>query len=331
MLTEISARDRRSYPDLYSAQIEEFSVRPKGLRLKYPHIYTDKDGHMVIKRDSGFLRVVPLAEPPRYHPRAIFKSDDSIGSVLQMEDLQTGKLVAAKQCGFSFDSTPGEVEILQRLAHPNIVSYLDLVASGKGLRQEFYMVMEWLSGGTLVDWIKSGNHQLTDVATVFGQTAAAINHVNKTGYLYADAKPANTLFNDEGVVKLVDFGISLPLGSDGGCSVGFILATHYYASPEQNKAPYISGARLYLQSDVYSLTAVLFDVLTRGSARFGARYDFMKDGNLSIPLRPEYQAEITPVQHKRLAEVLRRGLADNYQERQVNVAVLNDQVQEALN
>lgn len=329
MSVDILEKNRPKFPDLYSAEAEEFSVRPRGLRRKYPHIYTDKDGQMVFERDSGFLRVTRLNEPPRYHPWAVFKSDDAIKSVSQMKDLQTGQLVAAKQC--SFDFSPGEAEILQRLAHPNIVSYLGLAVSGKGLRQNFYIMLEWLSGGTLVDWIKSGNHQLTEVATVFDQTAAAINYVNKTGYLYADAKPANILFNEEGVVKLVDFGNSFPLESDSSCSPGFILATFDYASPEQNKAPYTRGAKLYLQSDVYSLATVLFDVLTRGSARFGARNDFVQNGDLSIPLRPDYQAEISTVKHKRLAEILQRALAKNYQERQANVGVLNQEVQEVLN
>lgn len=331
MFIEIGDGRELDFPTLYSAKVENFPEEFEYLHHEFGQYYTDKDSNMVIKRDSGFLRVVPLAEPPRYNPLSALKVDsDTIKStLLQMVDLRTGRIVAAKRI-FSPSGVIEEAEILQKVTHPNIVPYLDLATSGKGIRDP-YIIMEWLSGGTLDDWIQSGRHQITEVASVFDQTSAAINHVNRVGYLYADAKPLNILFNEEGVVKLIDFENCFRLEEDGSCVPSFCLATRHYASPEQNKAAYeCGGVRLYLQSDVYSLAAVLFDVLTRGSARFGAREDFVENGDFLLPLRPEYQEEIFVVKHRKLARILRRALIKNYQERQANVGVLNMEVQEVL-
>lgn len=330
MFIDILEKHRPDFPDLYSAKTEVLPTLPEGSYHKLAQYYIDRNGNMVIKRYDNFLRVSLLTEPPRYHPQAALKGDsDTIKStLLRAVDLRTGRIVAAKKI-FSPSGVIEEAEILQRVAHPNVVSYLDLATPDTGFQTPF-IIMEWLSGGTLNDWIKSGEHKITEVASVFNQAATAINHVNQVGYLYADAKPLNILFDDEGVVKLIDFENCFLLDEDGSCLPFDCLATRQYASPEQNKATYSGDVRLYLQADVYSLAAVLFDVLTRGSARFEAREDFVENKGLFLPLRQEYQEEISVIKHSRLAEILRRALAKNFQERQANVWVLNMEVQEVL-
>lgn len=334
MFLDISAERRSKFPDLYAAQARVLPDQPNILRPtgESSSLFTDGAGNMVFERDNGFLKLWPQIGAPRYRPQAILQQEDLEvirNFILRMEDLQTGELVAAKT---SYFFSIKEAEILQRLTHPNIVPYLGLALPGRGIKNP-YMIMEWLSGGTLEDWIQADNHHISEIASIFDQTSAALSHVNKTGYLYNDAKVANILFNGEGVVKLVDFENSVPLEDDDSCIPGFIFATYHYASPEQKKAEYRGGQRLYLQSDVYSLTAVLFEMLFRGrgASLYGTRDKFLNDVGQPVPLLPRYKEEISTGGQKKLAEVLRRGLAVDYQERPANVEILNREVQEALN
>lgn len=156
--------------------------------------------------------------------------------------------------------------------------------------------------------------------------------MNKKGYVYADTKPLNIMIDDTKQVKVVDFENSLPIVENGSTAPDiFCFATFGYASPEQRSLAYTNKGRLYIQSDVYSLGAVLFEMLIpEHTPPMLVRDDFVRDTNLSIPLRLEYQTVISLSQQNKLAMVLRRALAPDYQERCANVELLNNEVQDVL-
>lgn len=318
---------------LYPAKIEGLIGPLPKLQHRGFQFYQDSDGSMVIKEEGGFLRIAPLRQEAKYFPIAVLPQPNLQmikTHLVKMADQETDNIVAAKTA-FT-QSVLKEAEVLSVAAHPNIVALLNMAVSGKE-RNDLYLIMEWLPGGTLENWILAGSHSLDEVASIFGQTSSALSHINKKGYIYADAKPANIMFTAEGQVKIVDFENSCRMDENGDSEPDiFCFSTYEFASPEQIQLAYTNKGRLHIQSDVYSLAAVLFEMLTNQPTILGKidRDLFVNNPDLPIPLRPEYQAVMPLLRQKRLAEILRKALAVDYQKRQPNIEILNAEVQEVL-
>lgn len=121
-----------------------------------------------------------------------------------------------------------------------------------------FMVLEYLSGGSLEDRLKNGR-PLGDVETqrIATEIATGLAHAHARGLVHRDLKPANVLFDSEGRAKIVDFGIAR-LGDAGTLTeAGTVLGTAAYISPEQ-----ASGLTATPASDVYSFGIILFRMLT---------------------------------------------------------------------
>ncbi|MCA8922316.1 MAG: SUMF1/EgtB/PvdO family nonheme iron enzyme [Planctomycetes bacterium] len=129
-----------------------------------------------------------------------------------------------------------------------------------------YIVMEHLRGGTLLDRMQDAPDGRMDVPAVLEigrQAAVGLHGAHEMGLVHRDIKPGNLLFDDEGVVKIADFGVVRVSHDDMTqlTSVGGHPGTLVYMSPEQ-----IDGAEVDGRSDVYSLAAVLYECLA------GVRY-----------------------------------------------------------
>lgn len=313
---------------LHSATIFGFPNKPVPSWAKTSiHFYKNAEDKVVVEDILSFLEIAQTGQEPKYSYVDAMPQDPNMikTSVWKMINMTTGDFVAAKRSHTHV--TIQEAEILSVVRHPNIVEMVDL-AMPYGKTKDVRIIMEWLHGGTLQDWIKKGNHTIEEVASVFDQVSAAINHVNQKGYIYADAKPLNIMFNDNNVVKLVDFENTQEMDSANSASVDVCFSTHNFAPPEQI---HLDG-KLFLETDVYSMAAVLFHMLTDQPQVLGKidRDRFVTFQELSMPLRPEYEAALTPTQKERLAKILRKALSENYEERHCNVEELNKEVQSAL-
>ena len=152
-----------------------------------------------------------------------------------------------------------EREILATLDHPNIARLLDGGSTEQGLP---YFVMEYVAGEPID--IYCDRHKLNVVARLelFRTVCAAVECAHRSGFVHRDLKPANILVTAEGTAKLLDFGIAkvLRAADDAAAYVtrtGLHLMTPEYASPEQVRGEAITGL-----SDVYSLGAILYELLT---------------------------------------------------------------------
>jgi serine/threonine-protein kinase len=148
-----------------------------------------------------------------------------------------------------------------RLRHPNIVSILDYDVDPSG---DPFLVMELLNGRSLKDELAvRGTLDISEAQRIFPPLCAALQLAHEQHVIHRDLKPANIVAHDFGrgerVYKIVDFGVANLRGSDETrlTSAHQFLGTITYASPEQ-----LSGAEVDARSDVYSLGAVLFEVLT---------------------------------------------------------------------
>ena len=153
-----------------------------------------------------------------------------------------------------------EVELIAALDHPNIVQVYDF-----GNHQGHpFVVMPFLTGGTLAMRLKSGPLGLPQLAPIIGRVAAALDAAHRQGIIHRQLKPDHILFDAQDRVYLSDFGLSavseLSTASTGR-EISRDLAN--YISPEQARA-WQDGtvAELSGQSDVYALGIILFETLT---------------------------------------------------------------------
>ncbi|MEW6637434.1 MAG: Stk1 family PASTA domain-containing Ser/Thr kinase [Actinomycetota bacterium] len=148
-----------------------------------------------------------------------------------------------------------EAQSAAALSHPNIVSIYDRGESEDGT---YYIAMEYLPGGTLKDRIlKRGALPPRTAAAVALQIAEALRAAHQRGVIHRDIKPHNILITASGDVKVTDFGIARAASSSTMTRTGSILGTAHYISPEQ-----AMGEPVGIQSDLYSLGVVLYEMLT---------------------------------------------------------------------
>lgn len=152
-----------------------------------------------------------------------------------------------------------EARSIGKLNHPNVVSVYDIdIWNG-----QYYLVMELISGGSLADLVeKNGPLAWPDACQKIAQAALGLAAAHAAGMVHRDIKPENLMQTKEGVVKVVDFGLSklVDAANDTRTAVtkqGQILGTPQYMSPEQ-----FESTEVDLRTDVYSLGASLFRLLT---------------------------------------------------------------------
>ena len=141
------------------------------------------------------------------------------------------------------------------LSHPHIVPVFAWGETGGGM---YYIVMEYLPGGTLKDRITSkGALPARTAAAVALQIAEALQAAHEQGMIHRDIKPHNILITDSGHVKVADFGIARAAEATTISDLGYILGSAKYMSPEQ-----AAGGTVGMASDLYSLGVVLYEMLT---------------------------------------------------------------------
>lgn len=147
-----------------------------------------------------------------------------------------------------------EAQAAASLSHPNIVSIYDV-----GQEEDVhYIVMEFIDGITLKQVIQEkGPVELKEVVNIGRQMCAAIDHAHKNGIVHRDIKPHNILYNQDGIVKVTDFGIARAAALSSATIVGMTMGSVHYFSPEQARGGYTDE-----KSDIYSMGIVLYEMAT---------------------------------------------------------------------
>ena len=156
-----------------------------------------------------------------------------------------------------------EVEILQRLHHPNIVEYLDMVDNDG----QFQLIMEYVEGPNARDWLKNSPRPLSiaTVAHIGVQLLSALEHAHTHGYVHRDIKPSNLLVTGNSHspdVKLSDFGLAKSFRGDAGLAgithQGDIGGSSGFLSPDHIR----DFREVREPGDIYSAGATLYYLLT---------------------------------------------------------------------
>lgn len=193
----------------------------------------------------------------------------AMGVVYKARDSLIDRVVAIKTV--SLDAAPNEngaferrfyreAKTAGRLNHRNIVTIYDVGRSGDSA----YIAMEFLEGRSLREIIDSGvvlpSEEIADIAA---QIADGLSCAHDNGVIHRDIKPANIMVLDNGTVKITDFGIAM-LSKGSSLTVGGVFGSPKYISPEQVIGHHVDG-----RSDIFSLGAVLYELLT-GTPAFTA-------------------------------------------------------------
>jgi len=210
----------------------------------------------------------------------------------------------------------GEARNALRLdRHPNIVRVYEL-----GLHEDIpYIVMEYVEGNpsssNLKDLLKiRGKLTIEETGEILEQLAAALGVAHRLGIIHRDIKPANILLNSQNQLKLTDFGLTKDLEGDIYLTAnGHSLGTPAYMSPEQ------AQGQATFQSDIYSVGAVIYELLTGRIPFTGTTTALLVKHATSAPTPPQnFEASIPP----ELGEIILKSLAKLPEERYSSVEEL---------
>jgi uncharacterized RDD family membrane protein YckC len=185
-----------------------------------------------------------------------------MGRVFEAESLATGQKVAVKLLSSRLTNSPVSVErfrqegrLASQIAHPRCV----FVLAADTEHNRPYIVMELMKGETLRDLLeRRGTIPPQEAIALVLDVIEGLLEAHQLGVIHRDIKPSNCFLMPDGHVKIGDFGLSKSLGGNGQLTQsGAFLGTVLYASPEQ-----IRGESVDYSSDVYSLSATLYELLT---------------------------------------------------------------------
>lgn len=153
-----------------------------------------------------------------------------------------------------------EMQVLQKLRHPNIVRCLSNLSSEKTKQESPYYAMEYVNGGTFSDLLRVRVRLSADETLHFAlQILGAMSAAHRQGVIHRDVKPSNLLISrNRKVLKLCDFGLVMVLGGTQLTEPGQTIGTPWYMSPEQIRGE----SQLSTASDLYSLGCILMEALT---------------------------------------------------------------------
>ena len=249
-----------------------------------------------------------------------------MGDLYKAHDARLNRFVAVKVLSAANAGDPErrrrfiqEAQAASGLNHPNIITVHDIVNEPEG----DYMVMEFVSGKTLVDLIPKGGLRPPQALKYGVQMADALSTAHSAGIVHRDLKPGNVMVTESGLVKVLDFGLAKMTDRGPASNIsdntqtiaeapltveGSIIGTVSYMSPEQAQ-----GKKVDTRSDIFSFGVVFYEMLT-GTRAFSGDSAL---STLSAILRDEHRPmiEIAPDVPPQLELLISRCLRKNPDER----------------
>jgi len=235
-----------------------------------------------------------------------------MGDVYLAQDTRLDRPVALKFLPFYIaesseeqDRFLVEAKAAARLNHPNIAQIY-------GFEEEegrLFIVMEHIAGSSLKKVIEeSPMPPLKDILNWIRQIGDALSKAHQQGIVHRDIKPDNILVTDDGITKIVDFGLAKLIDYSGITDTGKTLGTAAYMSPEQAE-----GNDVDHRTDIWSLGVVFYEVLTgikpyKGDRLYAIVYSILSS-------RPKSIHEFRPDLPEELETIVERALAKNPDER----------------
>ena len=214
-----------------------------------------------------------------------------------------------------------EAQSVANLSHPNIVEVYD-VEEEEG---QHYIVMEYIEGKTLKQLLqKRGALTLSEVIDIMLQLTDGLAHAHEAYIIHRDIKPQNIMIQDDGLVKITDFGIAMALNATQLTQTNSVMGSVHYLPPEQ-----ANGKGSTIKSDIYSLGILMYELLT-GSVPFKG------DNAVEIALKhlkeriPSIRRQ-NPTIPQSVENIVLKATAKNPKNRYDSVRKMNSDLKECLN
>lgn len=209
---------------------------------------------------------------------------------------------------------------VSNLSHPNIVEVYD-VGDEDG---NYYIVMEYIEGKTLKQLLqKRGALTLTEVIDIMNQLTDGLAHAHDAYIIHRDIKPQNIIIEDNGLVKITDFGIAMALNSTQLTQTNSVMGSVHYLPPEQ-----ANGKGSTIKSDIYSLGILMYELLT-GSVPY--------KGDTAVEIALKHMKEKLPSIRKQnptipqsIENIVLKATAKNPKNRYESVREMHEDLESAL-
>ncbi len=209
-----------------------------------------------------------------------------MGKVYKANDIDIKEKVAIKLIKpeistdkHTIERFQNELKFARKIRHKNVCQMYDLN------REEgtYYISMEYIEGENLRNMIRmSGQLGIGTTLSVAKQVCEGLIEAHKLGVIHRDLKPSNIMIDREGIVRIMDFGIARSLKEKGITGAGVMIGTPEYMSPEQ-----VEGKETDQRSDIYSLGAILYEMVT-------GRVPFEGDTALAIAVKHKTDKPLDP-------------------------------------
>ncbi len=259
--------------DRQSAYLDEACRNDPGLRAEVEELLSQS------RRDDAFLKTLtlhvgrPAPGPPpstgagwKHYRILELIGEGGMATVHKGRDERLERTVAIKRMRPGVGSDPAltarlmnEAKTLSALDHPNICAIYDIGTDEEG---RLFLVMPYYQGRTVKEMIAQAPLSTADAITIAVQVCQGLAKAHAAGIVHRDIKPANVIVTEDGIARILDFGIAKLAGRPGGTQAGMILGTVRYMSPEQ-----ISGEIADARTDLWAMGVVLFEMIA-GRAPF---------------------------------------------------------------
>ena len=206
------------------------------------------------------------------------------------------------------------------LSHPNIVEVYD-VGEDNG---SYYIVMEYIKGKHLKQLLKQrGKLTLTEVVDIMLQVTDGMSAAHDKYIIHRDIKPQNIMILENGLIKITDFGIAMALNSTQLTQTNSVMGSVHYLPPEQ-----ASGKGATIQSDVYSMGILMYELLT-------GQLPFKGDNAVEIALKhikepfPRIRS-VLPNLPQSIENIIMKATAKNTKNRYADAREMHDDLITAL-
>ncbi|WP_395793064.1 protein kinase [Aquimonas sp.] len=217
-----------------------------------------------------------------------------------------------------------ERDVVARLRHPHIARLVD---GGEGSEGELWYAMELVDGKDLLSHCRERGLGLRERVQLLLDLCDAVAHAHRHLILHRDIKTGNVLVDDEGQLKLIDFGIAKGLDSDSDdLTLDAAPMTPRYAAPEQ-----LRGERPTTLSDLWQVAALAYELLSGQPARKDGGLRKASDATMESAVEHAVSCGLDSTRLKRalqgdLDALLERALSDKPEQRYANIEAFCDEL-----
>jgi serine/threonine protein kinase len=248
-------------------------------------------------------------------------SRSNMASIFKAYDLKTSETVAIKAPLLSVESDLGGYERFKReeeigltLGHPSVLRFIEV----DGEKSRPYIVMEFLEGETLAERMARVKPMPeNEAARIVSGVCDALDYLYRRGIVHRDLKPQNIILCRDGSLRLIDFGLARTAKSRRLTFAGLtsVMGTPDYIAPEQ-----VKGKRGDHQSDVYSLGAILYELVT-GTTPFEGENPYVIM-NLRLTGDPQAPRAVNPNLTPVMEEIILHAMERNPSQRYLSALVM---------